>query len=263
MTTIATKIAAAISTLGLSLLSVAAPAAAQGTLNNKSFVENFDSFDRSFWYVADGWSNGSHQNCTWSKRQIDTAGGTLTLNFSEGQSKDRKFLCGEVQTKSRYLYGTYEVRMKAATGSGLNSAFFTYIGPTDKKPWDEIDFEVLGKNTNQVQVNQYINGKGGNEKLIPVEGGADQGFNDYAFVWEKDRLRYFVNGKLVHEVTDPAKIPTNDQKIMLSLWGTDTLKDWMGRFSYQGQSSMVIDRVSFTAPGDACLFPKSVACNLD
>ncbi len=41
--------------------------------------------------------------------------------------------------------------MKAATGSGLNSAFFTYIGPTDKKPHDEIDFEVLGKNTGKVQ----------------------------------------------------------------------------------------------------------------
>jgi endo-1,3-1,4-beta-glycanase ExoK len=37
----------------------------------------------------------------------------------------------------------------------------------------------------------------------------------------------------------------------------------MGRFSYQGQASMVIDRVSFTAPGDACQFPESVACNLD
>jgi endo-1,3-1,4-beta-glycanase ExoK len=263
MTTISTKVPAAIVSLGVSMLAAIAPASAQGALNNKSFVENFDSFDRSFWYVADGWNNGAHQNCTWSKSQINAAGGTLTLNLTEGQSKDRKYLCGEVQTKSRYSYGTYEVRMKAATGSGLNSAFFSYIGPTDKQPWDEIDFEVLGKNSGQVQLNQYIGGKGGNEKLVPVAGGADQGFNDYAFVWEKDRLRYFVNGKLVHEVTDPSKIPTHDQKIFLSLWGTDTLKDWMGRFSYQGQASMVIDRISFTAPGDKCQFPESVACNLD
>ena len=30
-----------------------------------------------------------------------------------------------------------------------------------------------------------------------------QGFNDYAFVWEKDRLRYYVNGELVQESDRP------------------------------------------------------------
>jgi endo-1,3-1,4-beta-glycanase ExoK len=243
--------------------SAAVPAFAQDVSAGKSFLETFDTFDRSFWYVSDGWNNGGHQNCTWSRKQINTENGALNLNYSEGQSKDRKYLCGEVQTRGRYGHGVYEVRMKAATGSGLNSAFFSYIGPSDKKPWDEIDFEVLGKNTNQVQVNQYINGKGGNEKLIPVAGGADQGFNDYAFVWEQDRLRYFLNGQLVQEVTDKSKIPSNAQKIFLSLWGTDTLKSWMGTFAYNGQTTMTIDRVSFTALGDKCQFPESVACNID
>jgi endo-1,3-1,4-beta-glycanase ExoK len=153
--------------------------------------------------------------------------------------------------------------MKAATGTGLNSAFFSYIGPTDKKPWDEIDFEVLGKNADNVQVNQYINGKGKNEKVIPVAGGADKGFNDYAFIWEPDRLRYFLNGKLVQEVTDKAKIPTNAQKIFLSLWGTDTLKGWMGTFAYTAPTTMSVDRIAFTALGEDCHFPQSVLCTLD
>jgi len=248
---------------GICLSSIGMPAFAQSGATGKSFLETFDSFDRSFWYVSDGWNNGGHQNCTWSRKQINTENGELNLNYSEGKAKDRDYLCGEVQTRGRYGYGTYEVRMKAATGSGLNSAFFTYIGPTDKKPWDEIDFEVLGKNTDEVQVNQYIGGKGGNEKLVPVAGGADKGFNDYAFVWEEDRLRYFLNGRLVHEVTDRSKIPSNAQKIFLSLWGTDTLKSWMGRFSYQGQATMTIDRISFTAFGDKCQFPESVACIID
>jgi endo-1,3-1,4-beta-glycanase ExoK len=263
MTFLVKKLTIMVGILGISMPGLAVPAFSQDGATGKSFLETFDRFDRSFWYVSDGWNNGAHQNCTWSSKQINTENGALNLGFAEGQSKDRKYLCGEVQTRARYGYGTYEVRMKAATGPGLNSAFFTYIGPTDKKPWDEIDFEVLGKNTNQVQVNQYIGGKGGNEKLVPVAGGADKDFNDYAFVWEQDRLRYFLNGKLVHEVTDASKIPTHGQKIFLSLWGTDTLKSWMGTFSYDGPASMTIDRVSFTAPGDACQFPESVACNLD
>ncbi|WP_037077906.1 glycoside hydrolase family 16 protein [Neorhizobium vignae] len=239
------------------------PAAyAQQGAAGQSFVENFDSLDRSIWYVSDGWNNGKHQNCTWSKKQVKVEGGALQLSFTGDKTGDRDFACGEIQTRARFGYGTYEVRMKSATGSGLNSAFFTYIGPTDKKPHDEIDFEVLGKNTGQVQLNQYVSAKGNNEKLVPVAGGADQGFNDYAFIWEESRLRYFVNGKLVHEVTDKTKIPQNPQKIFLSLWGTDTLKQWMGAFSYTQPTSMTVDRISFTAIGEKCRFPESVLCTL-
>jgi len=244
----------------LAALVAAGPLAAQDGATGRSFVEEFEKLDRNVWYVSDGWNNGAHQNCTWSAKQVAVRDGRLLLSFDTATGGERKYACGEVQTRARYGYGTYEVRMKSATGSGLNSAFFTYIGPTDKKPHDEIDFEVLGKDTGRVQVNQYVAGKGGNEKLAEVPGGADQAFNDYAFVWQKDRLRYYVNGTLVHEVTDPKKLPGNAQKIFLSLWGTDTLSDWMGRFSFAGPTVLEVDRVAFTAEGDPCPFTGSIAC---
>lgn len=231
--------------------------------NGTSFVDNFDRINNGFWYVSDGWNNGAYQNCTWSKKNVSVENGVLQLRFTQDKVGQRDYACGEIQTTKRYGYGTYEARIKTATGAGLNSAFFTYIGPTDKKPHDEIDFEVLGKNPGQVQLNQYIGAKGGNEKLVPVQGGADQGFNDYAFVWEKGRLRYYLNGHLVEDVTDPSKIPTHAQKIFFSLWGTDTLSDWMGKFAYSGPTVMQIDRIAFTAPGDKCQFAGSIACTLN
>ena len=118
-----------------------------------SFVDDFKSFDRSRWYVSDGWSNGNHQNCTWSKSLVKLSDGMLTLGFEKRKLKDREFACAEIQTKQRFGYGTYEARMKTDTGSGLNAAFFSYIGPADKQPWYEIDFEVLTKDTSKVQVN--------------------------------------------------------------------------------------------------------------
>ncbi|WP_137131356.1 glycoside hydrolase family 16 protein [Rhizobium sp. FY34] len=248
--------------LAASLMAATGPAQAQQT-SGASFTETFDRLDTAFWYISDGWNNGAHQNCTWSKSQVRVANGELTLGFAAQQAGDRAYVCGELQTRQRYGFGTYEVRMKSATGSGLNSAFFTYIGPTDKQPHDEIDFEVLGKNLRQVQLNQYVSAKGGNEKLVPVAGGANLSFNDYAFIWERNRLRYFVNGTLVHEVTDPAKIPPNPQKIFASLWGSDTFKDWMGPFSYTGPAEMKIDRIAFTAMGETCRFAESVLCKLD
>ncbi|UDF31940.1 UNVERIFIED_ORG: glycoside hydrolase family 16 protein (plasmid) [Roseateles sp. XES5] len=244
----------------LAALAIASPLAAQDGANGASFVEEFDGLDTARWYVSDGWNNGAHQNCTWSKDAATVEGGKLSLTFDARSTGERQYACGEVQTRKRYGYGTYEVRMKSATGPGLNSAFFSYIGPTDKKPHDEIDFEVLGKDTSRVQVNQYIAGKGGNENLVPVPGGADSGFNDYAFVWQKHRLAYYVNGTLVHEVTDAAKLPTHAQKIFLSLWGTDTLSDWMGRFAFAGPARMDVERIAFTAEGEPCQFDGSVAC---
>ncbi|WP_112833424.1 glycoside hydrolase family 16 protein [Hyphomicrobiales bacterium] len=252
----------------LALLSIlvagnAGIASAQQGATGTSFLDSFDTLDTGRWYISDGWNNGPHQNCTWSKEHAAVVDGILELKFEEGKTGERNYACGEVQTRKRFGYGTYEARIKAADGSGLNSAFFTYIGPADKKQHDEIDFEVLGKNPAKVQLNQYVAAKGGNEKLADVPGGANQGFNDYAFVWEKERIRYYVNGELVHEVTDPAKIPANAQKIFFSLWGTDTLSDWMGTFNYKGPTALQVDRIAFTAPGDKCQFAESVACKLD
>jgi len=257
--TVSQKITLTASAL-LATLAAAGPLSAQDGVNGTSFVEEFDQLDTSRWYVSDGWNNGAHQNCTWSKDSVKVEGGKLALSFDARPAGERQYACGEIQTLKRYGYGTYEVRMKSATGSGLNSAFFSYIGPTDKKPHDEIDFEVLGKDTSRVQVNQYIAGKGGNEKLVPVPGGADSGFNDYAFVWRKERLAYYVNGALVQEVTDAAKLPTHAQKIFLSLWGTDTLSGWMGRFAFAGPTKMEVERIAFTAEGEPCQFDGSVAC---
>ncbi|WP_254633874.1 glycoside hydrolase family 16 protein [Mesorhizobium sp. GbtcB19] len=250
-------------TLTASLHPARAEGAQQDVQSAPSFVDNFSNFDRSRWFVSDGWTNGAHQNCTWSKDLVRLSDGVLSLGFEKRKLKDRDFACAEIQTKQRYGYGVYEARMKTGTGSGLNAAFFSYIGPQDKQPWDEIDFEVLTKDPSKVQVNSYIQGKPKNGKLVDVEGGADKGFNDYGFVWEKDRLRWYVNGKLVHEVTNPDELPTHSQKIFFSLWGSDKLTNWMGAFADPGNKvTMEVKRVAFTALGQPCQFPESLACSI-
>lgn len=254
----------AFSGLALAICAIPGFSVAHAEDTGKSFVENFASLNKKRWYVSDGWSNGAHQNCTWSKGQVDLKDNTLTLGFAPQKTKDRDYVCGEIQSNARFSYGTYEARIKAAAGSGFNTSFFSYIGPTQKQPWDEIDFEFLGKDPSKVQLNTYVNGKGGHEKLVEVPGGANSGYNDFAFVWEKDRLRYYVNGQLVHTVTDPAALPTHPQKIYLSLWASDKMKSWLGAFSMpEAPVSAEFSRVAFTALGESCQFPESVACSLN
>ncbi len=96
----ARKLCRIVAVLGVQLIGVLPATAQQST--GTSFVDNFDRMDRGFWYVSDGWNNGPHQNCTWSKNEAKVEGGMLHLTFTEGQSKDRKYLCGEIQTTKRY-----------------------------------------------------------------------------------------------------------------------------------------------------------------
>jgi endo-1,3-1,4-beta-glycanase ExoK len=248
----------------IALLAIALAATTGATLAQeqpRSFRDDFDNFDRQRWYVSDGWANGEWQNCVWSSRQLGLADGVLTLSFEKRRTKNREYACAEVQTHKRFGYGTYEARMKTDSGPGINAAFFTYIGPADGQPHDEIDFEVLTRDTSKVSLNTYVGGKPRNGSKAAVDGGTDAGFNDYAFVWEENRLRWFVNGELVHEASSPAELPKQPQKIFFSLWGSDTLADWMGAFEDPGRKlTMQVDWVAYTAPGDECQFPESVAC---
>ena len=257
------KLLGPVSVAAVLAVSMIAPLSA-AEVSTQSFLDDFDRFDLKRWYVSDGWANGDHQNCTWSKRQLSLADGKLTLSFEKRPTKDRAYVCAEVRTKSRYGYGVYEARLKTDAGSGLNAAFFTYVGPPEKVPHDEIDFEVLTQNTSKVDVNTYVGGKPQNGTSLNLKTQTDAGFNDYAFVWEKDRLRWYVNGELLHTATgDELSLPSHPQAIFFSFWGTEKLNEWMGPFTDPGRKLIFeVDRVAYTAPGQPCQFEGSVACGL-
>jgi len=235
-------------------------ALAQGSAAT-AFRDDFNTFSPARWYISDGWSNGDHQNCVWSKDQLRLGGGLLQLVFQKRPIKDRAYACAEVRTNAKLGYGTYEARFKTDVGSGMNAAFFTYTGPN---PHDEIDFEVLMKDTTKTDVNTYVGGKPFNGTSVTLPNGrASAGFNTYAFVWEPNRLRWFVNGVQVHQTAPKAKMPTHRQQLFFSLWGSDTFTDWMGPFKDPGRPlTMEIDWVAFTPLGGACQFQGSKACDV-
>ena len=235
-----------------------APAFAQST-GGASFFDDFDTFSKARWYVSDGWANGEWQNCTWATSQVSATEGRVVLSFEKKPYKDRQYSCAEIQTTGRYGYGVYEARMKTdQSTSGLNSAFFSYTN----SPHDEIDFEVLMKDTSKVSLNTYVSGEPKHGRAVAVSPSGTTQFNHYAFVWEEGRLRWFINGTLVHEATG-TDLPTHPQKIFFSFWGSDTFTDWLGTFADPGRKlQMEVDWVAFTALGEECQFPESIACNL-
>jgi endo-1,3-1,4-beta-glycanase ExoK len=195
--------------------------------------------------------------------------GGVTLSLTDKPFGERQYSCAEIRTAQGFGYGTYEVRMRSAAGPGMVTAFFTYVGrPFGKDlPHDEIDFEFLGKDEKSVQLNYFSNGSGHHEKIVAFDFDASTTTNDYAFEWLPDSIRWFTNGRLIHEVKGKQgePFPTTAGRIFLSIWSGQgsNMEGWLGRFSYAGQPiSASFEYVAFTKAGEPCQFPTSVVCKM-
>jgi len=193
-----------------------------------TFVENFNDFNKVNWQKSDGWTNGSMFNCGWLASHVGFSGGIMTLTLDNTPSSGKKYSSGEYRTNNHYSYGKFEVRMKAAANPGIVSSFFTYTGPSEGKPHDEIDIEFLGKNTRKVQLNYFKADVGGHEKVIDLGFDASKEFHVYGFLWEPDKITWYVDGKIVNVAT--TDIPTVPGKIMMNLWPGIGVDDWLGAY---------------------------------
>lgn len=225
------------------------------------FRDDFDALNKKRWFVSNGWANGDHQSCLWVGDRASVQDGVLRLTLTDDPAEDRDLSCAEVQSVARFGPGIYEARMKVPFAPGTNANFFSFIGASENKPHHEIDFEFIGRRPGALQTNYWVDGKGGNEEIVDVPD-ADAQFHTYSFIWERDRLRWFIDGRLVREV-DSTPVPTKSQKIFFSLWSTETLSDWLGKFAYPGEPlTMEVDWVSYTPLSTPCLFEGSIACSM-
>lgn len=120
--------------------------------------------------------------------------------------------------------------MKPIKNDGVVSSFFTYTGPSDNNPWDEIDIEFLGKDTKKVQFNYFTNGIGSHEFIYDLGFDAREEFHVYDFEWRKDSITWYVDGAVVHTVTED--IPSTSAKIMMNVWPGTGVDSWLNGITY-------------------------------
>ena len=181
--------------------------------------------------AAHGWTNGNPFNVNWYNKNVTFKNGYMQLIIDHDPSKanDVPYSGGEFRSKNFFGYGRYEVRMKALKNDGALSSFFTYTGPSDNNPWDEIDVEILGKDTTQVQFNYFRDGKGNHEYMYDLGFDASKDFHIYAFEWHKDKIIWFVDGKKAHEVKEA--IPVTKAKVMMNAWAGKNVDEWLKPFN--------------------------------
>ncbi len=189
--------------------------------------DSFTAFNTELWKKTDGYSNGDMFNCTWREGNIAFAGdGLLTLSLTSPSTGN--FDGAEYRSLNKYGYGRYEIQMKPAAHPGVVSSFFTYTGPSEGEPWDEIDIEFLGKNTRQVQLNYFTDGVGDHEQVIDLDFDASQEFHWYGFDWKKDSITWYIDGHPVHTATE--NIPATPGRIMMNLWNGIGVDSWLEPF---------------------------------
>ena len=254
-----------LATAGLLAVSAApAWAEAPGPLIREGFKEDFSHLrlDNRRWYISDGWSNGDWMDCKWSRDAVSVAEGHLRLaHIPADAEKGAGATCGEVQSKGFAQYGTIEARIRTPRASGLNASVFTYAGPVHGAQHDEIDIEILTRDTGEITFNTYVDGKPLNGGTAPVQPPLDEEFHTVAMQWEPERITWFLDGRQVHQTEPGTALPDGPQKIYMSFWSTGELTDWMGRQGPRtGPLTYEVDWLAYTPLGHSCLFPESVIC---
>lgn len=138
------------------------------------------------------------------------------------------------------FFGRVEIVMQAAPGQGIISSAIL-----ESDDLDEIDWEFMGSNSTYLFTNYYGKGNTTSNQGQPDARGIDYpaasspqgGFHNYTTDWTKDRIQWWVDGKLLRELTyDNASVGTNGSNypqtpmtIRLGSWaGGDTSKNAPG-----------------------------------
>lgn len=83
--------------------------------------------------------------------------------------------------------------------------------------------------------------------MIELGFDATADYHDYAFEWRPDSIRWFVDGRMVHEETGArGPLLRTPGRILANVWAAVGADSWVGPFSYPGRPLEArVDRVSY------------------
>ncbi|MFZ4620290.1 MAG: family 16 glycosylhydrolase [Bacteroidota bacterium] len=137
----------------------------------------------------------------------------------------------EYRTKDTFLYGRFETRMKSSQRDGMLTSFFTYNDNYPTTPWNEIDIEILGRYTDDVQYNAITPGTTNHVGRRQIPFNPSQDFHIYAFEWTPAYVAWFIDGvESYRQTAAHIQTLTYAQKIMMNVWIQNSV-NWSGQFN--------------------------------
>lgn len=154
----------------------------------------------------------------------------LLLVRSGVNAQIKPYRGAEYRTIGSMTYGRFEVRLRSAAMSGMLSSFFTYFDQAS--PWNEIDFENMGRYTNESQVNTIVPTQADNHvQRLALLFNPHAGFHTYGIEWTPDYVAWLIDGDEAYRQTGShiAQL-TKPQKIMMNVWQPSDV-NWAGSFA--------------------------------
>ena len=188
----------------------------------------------------------------WTDQRAVYTGDGLELSVYRDGDRGKPFTGAEIHAKGSHHYGRYEVVMRPARGSGLVSSFFTWTGPREGNPKDEIDIEFVGRDTTRVQLNYFTDAKSYGGAWIDLPYDAADHAQLYAFEWDRDEIRWYIGDQLVYRA-DGSKLalPTHAGHAIMNVWAAhDRLAGWTGPTTFPDGASATYYCISYAPPGD-------------
>jgi len=191
----------------------------------KIFNDNFLDFKENRWRILDNSFPSNLAEFVRKNFKLTESGG-FSLTLDKLKLKSRDYVSASLASKAQYSYGRFEVTMRPVKLDGVITAFFLHRND----PWQEIDFEILGKDTTKALVNVYFNpgndgsgwnfGNRGTPALIDLGFDAAVDFHKYTIEWEPHEIRWLIDDELIHVRTSwqPTPIPDQPMNCFVNLW---------------------------------------------
>lgn len=225
------------------------------------FLDRFKTLDPGQWHVAEYDFSHPHFDTDWRRSRV-TAGAVdrtapvdhladklagrapvplpvpaalpaptgLRLDLRPHDGGLNRYAGGSLRRQDRSGFGQYHGRLRAARGPGVVTGLFVYTGPAYGTRHDEIDIEILGHQTDRINLAWFVDGAR-HERRLPLGFDAAAGLHDYGFDWQPDRITWFVDGQPVFRITlAEAPIPQVPGYVFANLWAVAPgLASWAGR----------------------------------
>ncbi len=184
----------------------------------------FDSFNDKIWSKVH--ETFSANLAEFHDENIEIKESLCNLWLRNTPGEKRAYSAASFLSRESLKYGRFETELRATKGVGIVTAFFLHRN----NPWQEIDIELLGKDTTKVLLNVYYNpgdsgtvfnyGNRGTPIVFDLGFDASMDYHTYTIEWNPFEIAWYVDNSLIHRRTtwSPTPIPDLDLKLYCSVW---------------------------------------------
>jgi len=143
----------------------------------------------------------------------------LMIFYISGNLISQPYRGAEYRTIEAFTYGRFETSYKPPRADGMVASFFTYHEITDTTAWNEIDFEILGRYDDIVQVTSIGPGQAIRNSHQLVNFNPHDDFHTYAFEWTPNYIAWLIDDIEVYRQTGTFISDfQHPQKLMMNIW---------------------------------------------